>query len=203
MTDVAFGHIRRLIYMSYKKYKGYEYQTVDYTVNDMDVSLNSIFSVVTAIIAFAMLIIYIIILCAGGEASAAFKVSTVVMMSIFSMLIIGRLIMMTVFINGHTVTGYRIIKNSGGKFVIQGRNGLGRWKSISSSGYSFRWNSDACGYSNYDDAVEYVKKISSAYPIQPRLLKAFIDKGVNGLLRRVKIDKGTTVIEFTNENDLR
>jgi len=202
MTDVAFGHVRRLIHMSYKKYKGYEYRTVDYTVNDMDVTLNTIFSVLTAIIAFAMLIIYIVILCTGGEASAAFKDSMVIAMSVFSMMIIGRLIMMTVFINGHTVTGYRIIKNSGGKFVIQGRNGLGRWKSIS-SGYSFRWDSDACGYSNYDDAVENVKKISSAYPIQPKLLKAFIDKGVNGLLRRVKIGKGTTVIEFTNENDLR
>lgn len=199
---MTFRSVRRLIHMSYKKYKGYTYQTIDYTVNDMDISPNTVFSILSAVVAFSMLTTCIIMSCMGG-APAGLKIATAIMMSFFLMMITGRLIMMTRFINRHAVTGYRIIKSVDGRFIIQGRDGLGSWRSIDSSSYSFKWDNDAYGYSDYDDAVKNIKKLSSSYPIQPRLLKAFMNKGIDGLLRRTKIGKGTTVIEFTNENDLK
>lgn len=186
-----------------KKYKDFNYHTTDYTVNDMDVSPNTVCCFVLGVFFISIMFTCMIFILQGSALPSGLKIAAALVSSLLSVSIISRVIIMTYLINRHTVTGYRIIKNDDDRFIIMAKDGLGKWKSVETNGYSFRWNGDSFGFSDYGDAAKKLKCLAASFPIQPNLLKAFCEKGVNGLLRRSRIGKGTTVIEFTNENDLR
>jgi hypothetical protein len=186
-----------------KKYKDFNYHTTDYTVNDMDVTPNTVCCFMSGVFFISIMFTCMIFILQGQALPSGLKIAAAAVSSIFTMAISGRLIIMTYLINRHTVTGYRIVKNDDGRFIIMAKDGLGSWRSVETSGFSFKWKGDVYGFNDYDEAVKKLKCLSSSFPIQPNLWKAFCKKGLNGLFRRTRIGKGTTVIEFTNENDLK
>lgn len=201
MADVTFRSVRRLIYM--KKYKDFNYYTTDYTINDMDVSPNSVCCIVSGIFFLSIISTCMIFILQGHALPSELKTATAFVSLIFSTAIISRVIVMTYLINRHTVTGYRIVKNDDGRFIIMAKDGFGNWRSVETNGFAFKWYGNPFGFNDYDDAAKKLKCLAASFPIQPNLWKVFCRKGINGLLRRSRIGKGTTVIEFTNENDLR
>ena len=185
-----------------KKYKDFNYHTTDYTVNDMDVTPNTICCITSGIFFLLVMSACMIFVIQGYALPLELKILAVVVSSVFSVAIISRVMIMTYLINRHTVTGYRIVKNDDDRFIIMAKDGFGNWRSVETSGFSFKWNGNSFGFSNYDDAAKNLKSLAASFPIQPNLWKVFCKKGINGLFRRSKIG-GTTVIEFINENDLR
>lgn len=186
-----------------KKYKNFNYYTTDYTVNDMDVTPNTVCCFMSSVFFISIMFTCLIFIIQGSALPSGLKIAAAAVSSIFSVSIISRGMIMSYLINRHTVTGYRIVKNDDGRFIIMAKDGLGNWRSVETDGFSFRWNGNPFGFSDYYDAAKKLKSLAAIFPIQPNLWKVFCKKGINGLLRRSKIGKGTTVIEFTNENDLR
>lgn len=185
-----------------KKYKDFNYYTTDYTVNDMDVSPNTVCCFVSGVFFISVMFTYMIFILQGQALPSGLKIAAALVSLVFSAAIISRAIIMTYLINKHTVTGYRIVKNDDDRFIIMAKDGLGNWRSVETNGFTFKWNGNPFGFNDYDDAAKKLKCLAASFPIQPNLWKAFCRKGLNGLFRRSRIG-GMTVIEFTNENDLR
>ena len=101
-----------------KKYKDFNYQTTDYTVNDMDVTPNTVCCFMSGVFFISIMFTCMIFVIQGSALPSGLKIAAAVVSSIFSVAIISRAIIMTYLINRHTVTGYRIIKNDDGRFII-------------------------------------------------------------------------------------
>ena len=187
-----------------KKYKDFNYHTTNYTVNDMEISPNTVCCFMSGVLLISVMFTCMIFILQGQALPSGLKIAAVLVSSVFSAAIISRAIIMTYLINRHTVTGYRIVKNDDDRFIIMAKDGLGNWRCVETNCFTFKWNGNPFGFDDYGEAAKKLKSLAASFPIQPNLWKVFCRKGLNGLFRRSKIGVGgSTVIEFTNENDLR